>query len=82
MPLTMRPCQQHGDLNDTDSIRCKLHYWNSESAARVGVSGLSIRSGALAGGSPKFRKDFGHHVLAPLPGINQIDNIVLIGSLT
>ncbi|MED6176580.1 hypothetical protein PIB30_089614 [Stylosanthes scabra] len=27
MLLTLRPCQQHGDLNDTDSIRCKLHYW-------------------------------------------------------
>ncbi|MED6126721.1 hypothetical protein PIB30_081091 [Stylosanthes scabra] len=26
-PLTLRPCQQHGDLNDIDSIRCKLHYW-------------------------------------------------------
>ncbi|MED6137845.1 hypothetical protein PIB30_068854 [Stylosanthes scabra] len=28
MPLMLRPCQQHGDLNDIDSIRCKLHYWN------------------------------------------------------
>ncbi|MED6213173.1 hypothetical protein PIB30_090702 [Stylosanthes scabra] len=26
MLLTLRPCQQHGDLNDTNSIWCKLHY--------------------------------------------------------
>ncbi|MED6141098.1 hypothetical protein PIB30_099991 [Stylosanthes scabra] len=30
MPLTLRPCQQHGDLNDTDSILCKLHYCYDE----------------------------------------------------
>ncbi|MED6214977.1 hypothetical protein PIB30_108697 [Stylosanthes scabra] len=41
MPLTLRPCRQHGDLNDTDSIQCKLHYWNSEPAARAARSGLS-----------------------------------------
>ncbi|MED6173536.1 hypothetical protein PIB30_060329 [Stylosanthes scabra] len=26
MPLTLRPCQQWGDLKETDSIRCKVHY--------------------------------------------------------
>ncbi|MED6151125.1 hypothetical protein PIB30_079325 [Stylosanthes scabra] len=48
MPLTLRLCQQWGTLNETDSIRCKVHYWENDPSPVLGIFKLGCISVTLS----------------------------------